>query len=72
MTQETLLRHLAAIQAQIMRNYSMTREKSIIVLSGEPYLEDDVKFKTDPDNYIWKEELSDWTNWIEDFNEDIS
>ena len=50
----------------------MTREKSIIVLSGEPYLKDDVKFKADPDNYIWQEELSDWTNWIEDFNEDMS
>ena len=50
----------------------MTHEKSIIVLSGEPYLEDDVKFKTDHDNYIWQEELSDWTNWIEDFSEDMS
>ena len=50
----------------------MTREKSIVVLSGEPYLEDDVKFKTDPDNYIWKEELSDWTQWYEAFNEQLS
>ncbi len=52
-----------------MRNYSMTREKSFIVLSGEPYLEDDVKFKADPENYIWQEELSDWMNFIETFNE---
>lgn len=50
----------------------MTREKSIIVLSGEPYLEDDVKFKTDPDNYISQEELSDWTQWYEAFNEQLS
>ena len=52
-----------------MRNYSMALEKSIIVLSGEPYLEDDVKFKADPENYIWQEELSDWMNFIETFNE---
>jgi hypothetical protein len=52
-----------------MRNYSMALEKSIIVLSGEPYLKDDVKFKADPENYIWQEELSDWMNFIESFNE---
>ena len=52
-----------------MRNYGMPREKSFIVLSGEPYLEDDVKFKADPENYIWQEELSDWMNFIETFNE---
>ena len=47
----------------------MALEKSIIVLSGEPYLKDDVKFKADPENYIWQEELSDWMNFIETFNE---
>lgn len=47
----------------------MALEKSIIVLSGEPYLENDVKFKADPENYIWQEELSDWMNFIETFNE---
>ena len=50
----------------------MTREKSIIILSGEPYLVDDVKFKTDPETYIWQEELAEWTKWYEAFNEQLS
>lgn len=40
-------------------------DKNLIFLSGEPYLSDDVKFKTDPDTYIWQEEMSCWINWYE-------
>lgn len=35
-------------------------EEEVLVLSGEPYLRDDVVAKSDPDRYIWESELSDW------------
>lgn len=38
----------------------MKVEEEVLVLSGEPYLRDDVAAKSDPDRYIWESELSDW------------
>ena len=38
----------------------MNQSDEIVVLSGEPYLKEDVLLKVDPEEYIWQAELSDW------------
>lgn len=34
--------------------------KDIMTIAGEPYMRDDLLFKTDPDAYIWWAELDDF------------
>lgn len=47
-------------------------DKDLVFLSGEPYLSDDVKFKTDPDTYIWQEEMSSFIDWTNEHEPDGS
>lgn len=42
------------------RRRQMKVEEEVLVLSGEPYLRDDVVAKSDPERYIWETELNDW------------
>lgn len=44
----------------------MNQSDEIVVLSGEPYLKEDVLLKIDPEQYIWQAELSDWiSSWFD-------
>lgn len=50
----------------------MSCEKDIVMLSGEPYLSDDVRFKSDPETYIWQEEMSNFMAWVDKHGADGS
>lgn len=47
-------------------------DKNLIFLSREPYLRDDVRFKSDPETYIWQEEMSSFMDWTNEHEPDGS